>query len=59
MRERIYFIGIRKDLISEDFDFYFPDRQPRANVKDYLIDSKELEFDDKKNLTKLFAVFEK
>lgn len=48
MRERIYFVGIRKDLIPEDFQFYFPERQPRADVKDYLIDTKELEFDEKK-----------
>lgn len=48
MRERIYFVGIRKDLIPKDFQFYFPERQPRAEVKDYLIDTKELEFDEKK-----------
>ena len=48
MRERIYFVGIRKDLVRDDFQFYFPERQPRADVKDYLIDTKELEFDEKK-----------
>lgn len=48
MRERIYFVGIRKDLVPEDFQFYFPEPQPRANIKDYLIDTKELEFDEKK-----------
>ena len=48
MRERIYFVGIRKDLVPEDFQFYFPERQQRADVKDYLIDTKELEFDEKK-----------
>lgn len=48
MRERIYFVGIRKDLVPDDFQFYFPERQPRADVKDYLIDTKELEFDEKK-----------
>lgn len=48
MRERIYFVGIRKDLVPEGFSFDFPRRQPRANVKDYLIDTKELEFDEKK-----------
>ncbi|MSU54790.1 MAG: DNA (cytosine-5-)-methyltransferase [Candidatus Staskawiczbacteria bacterium] len=48
MRERIYFVGIRKDLVPDDFQFYFPERQPRADVKDYLIDAKELEFDEKK-----------
>ena len=48
MRERIYFVGIRKDLVPEDFEFYFPKPQPRVDVRDYLIDSKELEFDEKK-----------
>ncbi len=48
MRERIYFVGIRKDLIPDDFQFFFPERQPRVDVRDYLIDTKELEFDEKK-----------
>jgi DNA (cytosine-5)-methyltransferase 1 len=48
MRERIYFVGIRKDLVPDDFQFYFPERQQRADIKDYLIDTKELEFDEKK-----------
>ena len=48
MRERIYFVGIRKDLIPFDFEFYFPKPQPRVEVKDYLVDSKELEFNEKK-----------
>ena len=48
MRERIYFVGIRKDLVPNDFQFFFPERQPRKDIQDYLIDTKELEFDDKK-----------
>ena len=48
MRERIYFVGIRKDLVPNDFQFFFPKRQPRKDIQDYLIDTKELEFDDKK-----------
>lgn len=48
MRERIYFVGIRKDLIDDNFVFKFPKGQPRVNVKDYLIDNTELEFDQKK-----------
>lgn len=48
MRERIYFVGIRKDLVPDDFQFYFPKRQPRVDIKDYLIDTKELEFNEKK-----------
>ena len=48
MRERIYFVGIRKDLVPDNFMFFFPERQPRKDIKDYLIDTKELEFDEKK-----------
>lgn len=48
MRERIYFVGVRKDLVPDDFQFLFPESQPRVDVKDYLIDTKELEFDEKK-----------
>jgi len=54
MRERVYFIGIRKDLIPSNFEFKFPDKQQRVNVKDYLIDEKELEFNDKKESYETF-----
>ena len=54
MRERIYFVGVRKDLVSKDFIYFFPEKQKRANVKDFLIDTKELEFDDKKESYKTF-----
>lgn len=54
MRERIYFIGVRKDLISEDFNFNFPDKKLPADIKDYLIDNKELEFSDRKESYQTF-----
>ncbi len=54
MRERIYFVGIRKDLISGDFKFNFPKKKSPSNVKDYLIDDKELEFNDKKESYETF-----
>lgn len=47
MRERIYFVGIRKDLVSDDFEFNFPKPQEKVRVKDYLISVKELELDEK------------
>lgn len=47
MRERIYFVGIRKDLVSDDFEFNFPKPQEKVRVKDYLISIKELELDEK------------
>lgn len=54
MRERIYFVGIRKDLVPEDFKFNFPKKKSPSNVKDYLIDDKELEFNDKKESYETF-----
>jgi len=54
MRERIYLVGVRRDLVPENFEFYFPDRQERVNIKDYLSDTKELEFDKKNNNYKTF-----
>lgn len=47
MRERIYFVGIRKDLVSDNFEFNFPRPQEKVRVKDYLISIKELELDEK------------
>ena len=57
MRERIYFVGIRKDLISKDFKFNFPEKKSPANVKDYLIDEKELEFNEGKESYKTFLKY--
>ena len=54
MRERIYFIGIRKDLIPDNFKFDFPEKKRSVNVKDYLIDEKELEFNEKKESYETF-----
>ena len=54
MRERIYFVGIRKDLIPENFNFNFPAKELPADVKDYLIDNKELEFSDRKESYETF-----
>lgn len=48
MRERIYFVGIRNDLIDDGFMFEFPKKQLRVNIQDFLIDTKELEFSEKK-----------
>lgn len=37
MRERIYFVGIRKDL-TKDGEFVFPDEVKMPDIKDYLCD---------------------
>lgn len=57
MRERIYFIGIRKDLISEDFKYDFPETKKRVHVSDFLIDTKELEFNEKKQSYETFLKY--
>lgn len=41
MRERIYFIGIRKDLANKT-QFIFPNKKPTPNIKEYLIDTKNI-----------------
>ncbi|MDQ7046876.1 MAG: DNA (cytosine-5-)-methyltransferase [Sulfurovum sp.] len=49
MRERIYFVGIRKDLINDDFKYEFPKEYSGDNkyLEDCLIDDEELTFDDR------------
>ena len=57
MRERIYFVGIRKDIVPKNFVYSFPKKQGAVNVKDFLIDTKKLEFDDKKEGYKTFLKY--
>ena len=57
MRERIYFVGIRKDLIPENFIFDFPKPQKKADLKDYLVDDKELEFNERKEAYNTFLKY--
>ncbi len=40
MRERVYFVGIRKDLVKDKAGFTFPEEQPLPVIKDYLIDTE-------------------
>ena len=49
MRERIYFIGIRKDLVKADKTFEWPKQIKSSDLKEYLIDDCELEFNEKKS----------
>jgi DNA (cytosine-5)-methyltransferase 1 len=49
MRERIYFIGIRKDLIKNSVSFNFPRSVKIPDIKDYLIDTNaNMEFNEEK-----------
>jgi DNA (cytosine-5)-methyltransferase 1 len=57
MRERIYFVGVRKDLAPKNFVYFFPEKQKRVNVKDFLIDTKELEFNEKKESYETFLKY--
>ena len=48
MRERIYFVGIRKDLIDDDFNYEFPQfSNTNVNIEKCLIDDEDLTFDER------------
>ena len=49
MRERIYFVGIRKDLVKNDEPFAFPRIVRIPDIKNYLVDTDDrLEFNEKR-----------
>ena len=54
MRERIYFVGVRKDWIKDGIPFEFPQPVKKPELKDYLIDTAELEFNEKKRAYETF-----
>lgn len=48
MRERIYFVGVKKDLIGKDFSFKFPKETYKyTSIEECLIDDRELAFDER------------
>lgn len=57
MRERIYFVGIRKDLVKDDTPFNFPQPIKKPELKNYLVDTGELEFDEKKRAYETFLKY--
>lgn len=58
MRERIYFVGIRKDLLTDNTKFLFPNSTVQtANVEDFLIDNSELTFNEKQQAYKTFLKY--
>jgi len=57
MRERIYFVGVRKDLVKDGVPFEFPKAVPKPHLKDYLIDTAELEFDEKQRAYETFLKY--
>lgn len=38
MRQRVYFVGIRKDIVTNISDFVWPEDMPIPKLEDYLID---------------------
>lgn len=40
MRERVYFVGIRKDLVHDKIWFTFPNEQTTPDIRNYLIDTE-------------------
>ncbi len=57
MRERIYFVGIRKDLVKENKHFEWPKAVKTPKIENYLIDEGELEFNEKKRAYETFLKF--
>lgn len=48
MRERIYFVGVQKDLIDNNFKYEFPQScTTKINIEECLIDDEELTFDER------------
>ena len=56
MRERIYFVGIRKDLVNGN-NFEWPRPVFPPDIQDYLIDNDEMEFNEKKRAYETFLKY--
>lgn len=54
MRERIYFVGIRKDLAKKEIPFVWPSPVKTPPLQEFLIDTDELEFDERKRSYETF-----
>jgi len=54
-RERIYFVGVRKDLAKSKYEF--PKPQEPKQVKDYLIDNAELDIHEKESTLATFLKY--
>lgn len=58
MRERIYFVGVRKDLVTNGSPFIFPRSMPIPDIKNYLIDTDEsLEFNERQRVHETFLKY--
>lgn len=55
MRERVYFVGFKTDIVGENFHFSFPNNNTqKSNISDSLIDEKELTLCEKKTAYETF-----
>jgi DNA-cytosine methyltransferase len=58
MRERIYFVGIQKEILGDkEFNFNFPKKQKKSNIQAFLCDDNELSFDDKQQTFQTFKKY--
>lgn len=58
MRERVYFVGTKKDLIKNDIKFSFPNSHTQtAHVENFLIDDQEITLDEKQEAYKTFVKY--
>ncbi len=58
MRERIYFIGVQKEILGDRaFNFNFPEKQKKSNIKKFLCDDNELSFNDKQQTFQTFKKY--
>lgn len=57
MRERIYFVGIRKDLIKDNINFEWPKSIATPKIEKYLIDDNELKLYEKKKTYNTFLKY--
>jgi len=58
MRERVYFVGIRKNLLKNNTKFLFPNSDTQtSNIEDFLIDDNEFTFNEKQQSYKTFLKY--
>ncbi len=44
MRERVYFVGVREDLVSPDFEFQFPEKTKKLKQLRHILTSRDPKF---------------
>ena len=58
MRERIYFVGIRKDLFDKTYDYFWPSQIKQPKIQNYLIDDDpKMEFKEDSASYKTFLKY--